>query len=233
MPRSETFPRSVSALYAALLAALAGVFALVILDLPAEPGGLTAAVIARLPESGVEHPVTAVLLNFRAYDTWLELGVLLLGMLGVWALRGEARLAVGTFPPPGAVLYWLVGGLAPLMVLVAGYFLWLGKFAPGGAFQAGVVLAAAGVLLWYSGRRGVGMLPLALLRVLLVAGFGGFLLVAVATTPTVGILRMPRAGAGTVIVALETLATVSIAITIAAILLAMQEEASSTASGDS
>jgi multisubunit Na+/H+ antiporter MnhB subunit len=53
-----------------------------------EGGGLTAATEALLPESGVEHPVTAVLLNFRAYDTWLEIGVILLGLLAIFAVGG-------------------------------------------------------------------------------------------------------------------------------------------------
>ncbi|MFW6351175.1 MAG: hydrogenase subunit MbhD domain-containing protein, partial [Bacteroidota bacterium] len=53
-----------------------------------EGGGLTAATEALLPASGVENPVTAVLLNFRAYDTWLEMGVILLGLLAIMAVGG-------------------------------------------------------------------------------------------------------------------------------------------------
>ena len=37
---------------------------------------------AAMAQSGVDHPVTAVLLNFRAWDTLLELAVLLLALLG-------------------------------------------------------------------------------------------------------------------------------------------------------
>ena len=43
-----------------------------------EPGGLTTDATEAIDESGVSHPVTAVLLNFRAYDTFLEVGVLIL-----------------------------------------------------------------------------------------------------------------------------------------------------------
>ncbi len=45
--------------------------------------------------SGVEHPVTAVLLNFRGYDTLLEIAVLLLALLVMLAVspREEAAAA--------------------------------------------------------------------------------------------------------------------------------------------
>ena len=66
---------------------LAGAMAFMLLDavriLPSEPSGLTGVVDSQMANSGVEHPVTAVLLNFRGYDTWLELGVLLLAVMGV------------------------------------------------------------------------------------------------------------------------------------------------------
>ena len=45
---------------------------------------------ANLEISGVSNPVTAVLLNFRAYDTLLELTVLLAAMLGILALGAFA-----------------------------------------------------------------------------------------------------------------------------------------------
>ena len=67
---------------------LAGALAWAILDLPAPGRALPAALAAHMDASGVEHPVTAVLLNFRGYDTLLEVAVLLLALLGMWAARG-------------------------------------------------------------------------------------------------------------------------------------------------
>lgn len=225
MPPSSRHTNAITGVATAFLAAiLAGT----VLGLPRAPGGLTGPVLERMPESGVDHAVTAVLLNFRAYDTWLELGVLLVGMLGVWVLRRDAALAPPAEDRPGLVLYWLVAALTPVMVLVAGYFLWLGKFEPGGAFQSGVVLAAAGVLLWYSGRPAAGQLGLPLLRLLLALGFGGFLLLAIATTPITGFLQLPLPLAGGLILLIEMLAAISIGITVAAILLAMQERPGDT-----
>lgn len=99
--------------------------------------------LEQLTESGVEHPVTAVLLNFRAWDTLLELIVLLLALLG-------ARLVVSPMHNDGPG--WPLARqwsrrLMPLLVLVAFFILWRGATAPGGAFQAGVLLAAAAVVL--------------------------------------------------------------------------------------
>jgi hypothetical protein len=48
---------------------------------------LSGQVISQLPVSGVSNPVTAVLLNFRAYDTLLELAVVLTAVLTVLTLN--------------------------------------------------------------------------------------------------------------------------------------------------
>jgi multisubunit Na+/H+ antiporter MnhB subunit len=214
-----------SLLVTAVAAGLLGCYLVyAVLDLEREPAGLTASVLAELNRTGAAHPVTAVLLNFRAYDTWLELGVLLLGMLGVFVLRRQPGLgpAPGS-PAASAVLGWLVGRLLPMMVLVGGYLLWLGKFAAGGAFQAGVVLGVAGVLLWLAGFPSAAGLPAPTLRIMLVSGFAGFLVVALLTAMTGRImLDFPEGASGLTILALESLATVSIGITITALLIGLQ-----------
>jgi multisubunit Na+/H+ antiporter MnhB subunit len=210
-----------------LVAALAGLFGSAVFGLSREPAGLTAQVAARLSESGVEHAVTAVLLNFRGYDTWLELGVLLLALTGCLGVL-QRRDLTGAEPPenPSELLTALVRLLVPVMVLVAGYLLWLGKAAAGGAFQAGVVLAAAWVLMWYGGRRGLASLSPALWRTLAVAGLLGFLAVALITLAIEGVmLGLPTHLAGAIILALELLATVSIGVTLAALIIAPQSGA--------
>ena len=207
-----------------LVTALAGMLGHAVLGLPREPAGLTTEVAARLAETGVEHAVTAVLLNFRGYDTWLELGVLLLALTGCLGVL-QRRDLTGAEPPgnPSELLTALVWMLVPVMVLVAGYLLWLGKAAAGGAFQAGVVLAAAWVLMWYGGRRGVASLSPSIWRGLAVAGLLGFLAVAFLTLVLEGVLLgLPTPIAGATILALELLATVSIGVILAALIIAPQ-----------
>ncbi|MDF1529204.1 MAG: DUF4040 domain-containing protein, partial [Sedimenticola sp.] len=59
-----------------------------LLSLPEIADGLTLNVKEKMAQSGVKNPVTAVLLNFRGYDTLLEMVVLLLALLSVWSLGG-------------------------------------------------------------------------------------------------------------------------------------------------
>jgi multisubunit Na+/H+ antiporter MnhB subunit len=133
------------------VAALAAMLAWAILQAPLPPVDLATRVVAQAAVTGAEHPVTAVLLGFRAWDTLLEIAVLLLAVLGASAAAG-AESKTPAAPPHDPVLRALVNAIVPLMLLVAGYILWAGTKQPGGAFQAGAVLAAAGVLLCLAGR---------------------------------------------------------------------------------
>ena len=210
-------------LLAVLLSALAAGLGYAVLSLPSPPPGLSSHVAANLETSGVSNPVTAVLLNFRGYDTLLELGVLLLALLGVWSLGVAPEHHE---PPPGPVLDMLTRLLAPLLILVAGYLLWVGAHAPGGAFQAGSVLAAAGVLLLLTGRRpGAGFSGLPL-RITLAAGLGVFVVVGVVLMLLGGrLLEYPPSFAGALILLIEAAATLSIGTTLAALFLGGRPEA--------
>jgi len=208
MSRPESQPAAVRAVAAVLATGVGVLVASAVLALP-ESAGLRAAVTAQLDQSGVSHPVTAVLLNFRGYDTLLEVGVLLLALLATWSLR----LA----PPPraterpGLVLVETVRLLVPVLVVLAGYLLWLGAHAPGGAFQAGALLAGAGVLLALVEVRPLGALPRGVLR--LIAASGVLVFLAVALLVTAGgraLLEYPSEWAGTLILLIESAATVSI-----------------------
>ncbi len=186
-------------------------------SLPPQAGGLGDQVAEQLAVSGVANPVTAVLLNFRGYDTLLEMLVLLLALLGVWSLGGNPARHHSA---PGPVLDTLARLLAPLLILVAAYLLWVGADAPGGAFQAGSVLAAAGVLLLMAGWRPSAAFSGWPLRLLVVTGAAAFVGLALLTLLVEGqLLGYPPARAGSLILLLETTATLSIGATLAALLL--------------
>jgi multisubunit Na+/H+ antiporter MnhB subunit len=174
-------------------------------------GRLAGAVAAQLDASGVSNPVTAVLLNFRAYDTLLELAVLLVALLGILSL-GETRPA---YRIAGPVLSGLTAWLVPLLILMAGYQLWVGAHAPGGAFQAGALLAAAGVVLHLAGHQGAGLPGGAALRAVAVSGVGIFLAVGLATLwLSSAFLAYPAGWAGGLILMIEGFATLAIAATL-------------------
>ena len=73
-----------------LVVAVAFGWALLHAHAAGDPIRLADEVIVHLEQSGVSNPVTAVLLNYRAYDTLLELAVLLAAVLGIMAV-GPAR----------------------------------------------------------------------------------------------------------------------------------------------
>jgi multisubunit Na+/H+ antiporter MnhB subunit len=203
---------------------LATLLLVAVLDLPMPAVQLSASVATNLAQSGVEHPVTAVLLNFRGYDTLLEIAVLLLALLGMLAVAGpQTAPHVRTDPVPHVrpdpVLQTLARLAAPLMILAAGYLLWAGAHRPGGAFQAGAVLAAAAVLLNLAGLLSAWSTPGRLLRFGLAGGFLLFLAVAAGLLFEAELLRYPPEHAGGLILLIEAGLTVSIGLILAGLFL--------------
>jgi len=198
---------------AVLTVAMVGGVGYAVWTLPAEATGLAAAATAELDRAGAANPVTAVLLNYRSYDTLLEVTVLLLAVLAALALvggweGGVRRVSEAQNP----VLRGFVRVLMPVMILVAGYLLWVGGHAPGGAFQAGAVLASAGVLLFLAGVDWSRRLPRWAERSLLTMGLAAFLAVGVGVMPIRGnFLEYPPEAAKWLILIIEAPCGLSIA----------------------
>jgi multisubunit Na+/H+ antiporter MnhB subunit len=221
-----TRPSPLHTVPATLLALLVGVVLLRALWPLAEgPVLMPARVLEQMPATGVDHPVTAVLLNFRAWDTLLELMVLLLALLGVRQLQ----LPTLVIPPPWPLLLAWSRLLAPLSLMVGGYVLWRGAFAPGGAFQAGALLAAGAVVL----RLNHLLPPLRwdhwLVRLLTLLGLAVFLAVGLAAyglgggSADTAWLAYPTAHAGVLILTIEAAATLSIATTLTLLVVGEKE----------
>jgi uncharacterized MnhB-related membrane protein len=218
--RSKGDPRSLLLPRMALVFGL-GLFMLIALEavwkIP-DGGGLTAAAEALLPDSGVGHPVTAVLLNFRAYDTWLEMGVILLGLLAVFA-SGVTKV----YRKPGVasqdpLLRQVILFFTPVLFLFGAFLLYIGKTGPGGAFQAGVLWGAIGILLHMGGWPVFAVIPRWLGQLLLTVGLGFFLVMGFLLMVGGGALfEYPPAYAGILILVVETLAAISIAAALSAI----------------
>ncbi len=90
--------------------------------------------------AGIGNPITAVLLDYRAFDTLLEKVVLLLALLGVWSVTPD-RLWGGRPGPrhradADGVLTFLAQMLPPIGIVIGIHVLWVGAVGPGGAFQA-------------------------------------------------------------------------------------------------
>jgi multisubunit Na+/H+ antiporter MnhB subunit len=220
--RGETAPPHATSRVATLAHAAAGLAVLAVMltavhHLTAEHVGLSERVLAEMEE--LEHPVTAVLLVFRGFDTMLELGILVLAVLGMLTVRRRPGLeAIAMAPPRDAVLDHVVRLLVPLAVVVSGYLLWLGTFAPGGAFQGGVVLGAAGILLWLSRHRSFEAAPAWAWRSLVLLGFAAFLVAAGATMLSTGLaFRYPDGQLYALVQIIETTAALSVGASLAAL----------------
>lgn len=220
--KPQKLERTGRVLLGALFAGLAGVLVWAMATLPPASVHLPDAVAANMPQSGVAHPVTAVLLNFRGYDTLLEVAVLLLALLGI--LGQGARDIVSQAAGENAIVQALARWLVPVMILVAGYLLWAGSFRPGGAFQAGAVLAAAAVLLHLANLLPAWSAPRALLRWGLTAGFFVFLAVAAVLLAWGGLLRYPPASAGSLILLIEAGLSVSLGLILAGLFLYLSDK---------
>jgi multisubunit Na+/H+ antiporter MnhB subunit len=198
----------------ALMLAAFGALTWALTSLPEAPRGLVDEALGSLQRSGVSNPVTAVLLNYRSFDTLLEVGVLLLSVVAVWSLR---RAPDSTFArSPNFLLTASLRFLLPLLVLTAGYLLWLGAFAPGGAFQGGALIGGAIVLMLLGGMGGRWLAERpGLLRVGLWAGLAVFIGVGLAAMlPHGRLLEYPHGQAGAWILVIEAAALVSIGLTL-------------------
>ena len=137
---------------AVLSAGVAAGLAAAVLSLPIPAPTLGPAALRELPRTGLDNPVTAALIAFRAVDTLAEKVVLLLALVGVWSLAPDREWGgrPGQRYPLDAdgVLAFLVRLLVPVGVVFGGYILWVSAGAPGGAFQGGAILAT----MWLAAR---------------------------------------------------------------------------------
>jgi multisubunit Na+/H+ antiporter MnhB subunit len=181
-PAAPRHRRSRMALPVAVLASiLVGVIGLAAVGVETEPAAAGLAVADQSPAQGLGNPITGVLLLFRNLDTLLEVAVLLTAFLAARAVADSEQRPValaGRDQPSlvGALLAIIV----PLTILVSVHLLKAGSQEPGGAFQAGAVLAASGVLLLLAGRvapQGDGGV---LIRAGLIAGLLSFSLIGLA-----------------------------------------------------
>jgi multisubunit Na+/H+ antiporter MnhB subunit len=207
--------------------ALTSVLGWTVWTLPPFSDRMQRLVASNMAVSGVENPVTAVLLNFRGYDTLLEIGVLMLAALSVLSVVPSP--AIFSQSPPSPILILLLRLLLPFIIIVGGYILWIGKYAPGGAFQAGAILAAGGILLSTAAvpfnRLASKAMPFAM-----AIGLLTFIVVALATMMVRGnFLQYPVAQAGILILVVEAAATISIAIILTLLFIGGNPEESSTA----
>lgn len=213
-------PGMASKAFAALLCfAVTGTLVAAWFSLPDVAPTLAPQAVEAMPQLGLKNPVTAVLIGYRGWDTLLEKVVLGLALVGIWALGADARWGgrpdlrqIASSNDP-LVLFARV--LPPPAILFAVYLLWTGADEPGGAFQAGTILATMGILVVLAGladypavsRRAVRLAAVCGSLVFVLTGIAGFALPG-------GFLSYPEAFAKPVIVVVEVALVFSIAVTL-------------------
>ena len=176
---------------------------------------------AALDNAAVSHPVTAVLLDFRAYDTLLEIVVLTVAAITALALHPRGSLAAVPVPTDRRpTLVILFRALAPVLVLLAAWVLVAGSSQPGGAFQSGAVVTGLLILGLITGA--IRMPSGLVLRVLIVVGAVVFVVLAVLTAATTGWLTMSGPWGLAAILTVETALAVSIGSALATLLVAQE-----------
>ncbi len=209
--------RSVKLLAAGISVLIALGLASLAFVLPGAPVSLAGPVLERLPESGLGNPVAGVLFVYRAFDTLLEKVVLLLALVGVWALAKDEDWGgvpgFKLFRQPNSVLNLLARTLPPIGFVFAIYMTWAGADVPGGAFQGGTVLAAMWILVMVAGVRKVPRVSSPLLRLAIIAGPAVFLVIGFMGFIVPGLfLAYPEGYAKPLIVVMEVALTLSIAV---------------------
>jgi multisubunit Na+/H+ antiporter MnhB subunit len=167
---------------AALLSTMvAAALAAAVSLLPEPAPSLAPAAAANAGATGLDNPVTNVLVAFRAMDTMLEKVVLVLALVGVWSLADDRFWGGPPSPPRGTdtgdALAFLARLLVPFGIVVSIYLLWEGADHPGGAFQGGAILAALWLLVMMAGLAQAPAVSRRSVRLVLIAGPAAFVVV--------------------------------------------------------
>jgi len=214
-------PGAILGLSAAAVCALISTgVALIVFLLPEPAPTLAPQVAANIATTGLENPVPAVLMAYRAIDTLLEVIVLLLALLATWSLAPDDLWGglPGHHDPADldGVLTFVAQLLVPVGVLVGIHIFWIGSVAPGGEFQGATILAAMWILLSMAGLVDMPPVNRRWLRMVLVAGPAVFFAIGLAGFAIAGgFLAYPPSYAKQLILTIEIPLTLSIAATLA------------------
>jgi multisubunit Na+/H+ antiporter MnhB subunit len=226
--RAERAPPAARIATFAAASAIGGGLAGAFFSLPVS-GEMRALVAENLAASGVTNPVTAVLINFRGWDTLLESVVLLAALVGLWSLTRDAdwgkRVGLRQHARADGVMATFGRLLPPFGLLLGVYMVWVGSTRPGGAFQGGTVLAAVWLLVMMAGLAPAPRVNSSRLRAALIAGPAVFLAIGIAGALAGTFLGLPAGYAKPLILAIEAALTLSIAATLALLVLGTPEAA--------
>lgn len=107
-----------------------------------------------LEDTGANNLVTAILLDYRLFDSLFEAGILLIAVSGIiWISKHDleeknAQFMLDKYKTPD--LFVTFSRLVyPLMLAFGFYVIINGHLSPGGGFQGGAIVATAVLILYY------------------------------------------------------------------------------------
>lgn len=205
--------RAITVVIIGLVSLIAILLIMALIQQPLHDNALRELVFENLHQTGVSNPVTAVLLNYRAFDTYLEFAVFLCVAVSVLPYVLDVQSPNRKLSAESQVLS-IAKIFVPLSIIMAGYLLWIGSTKPGGAFQAASLLAGCLVLLSLSNVRTLDFSTVRI-RLLLSAGLLAFVVVNIIVYwQTAGFIVLPLNIAGALILFIETFATFAISATL-------------------
>jgi multisubunit Na+/H+ antiporter MnhB subunit len=209
---------------AAVSACVSLALVICVFALPEKAPSLAHEVASNIAATGVENPITAVLLAFRAMDTLLEAIVLLFALLGIWSLAPDhcwgGRPGLTQRTDPNGILAHAARILPPLGIIVGIYIFWIGADLPGGKFQGATILAAMWLLVMQAGLADAPLVSRLWLRLGLVVGPFSFIAIGFIGALTTGdFFGYPDGLAKSFIVAIELALMPSLTLVLALLLL--------------
>ncbi len=187
------------------------IFISAIFSQPVHNNNMQALSVFHLEQTGVTNIVTAVLLNYRAYDTFIEFAVFLSVAIAVLPYILDIPLLNFKLQEESQVLL-IAKIFLPLTIIMAGYLLWVGSSKPGGAFQAAALLAGCLVLLSLANVHIIDFTKLGY-RLLMSSGLIAFIAaILLLYFESYTFLKLPVEFAGSIILMIEFFATFAIAL---------------------
>ncbi len=143
-------------LLVAMFAVLFGVFATSMIELETlfNTYGKTYFLEHGYAETGASNLVTAILLDYRLFDSLFEAGILLIAVSGViWISKHDveeknAKFMIDKYKTPDLFITF-ARLVYPLMLAFGFYVIINGHISPGGGFQGGAIVATAILILYY------------------------------------------------------------------------------------
>ena len=99
-------------------------------------------------ESGAANTVTAIVADYRSFDTLGEVTVLFVSSLGVALLLGHSKRRIGLEFKPNFMLKIGSRALFAIILMTGVYVVIHGHLTPGGGFPGGVMIASSMLLLY-------------------------------------------------------------------------------------